>query len=162
MRKINIITVIVFVFFLVEFVLGNFLGRWFRPNLLILLIIFIDLHLGVRYGIFVAVLAGLLKDSIGAGFFGMNIFSFVLCVYVTTLVRRYIFYDVEFGFLRILMAFLMSAVNLLIIYVLNSLFGFIDFTQAVLYVMLPEVLATTIISSLIFTGLKRCVLKLSV
>ena len=162
MRKIFLITAITFIFFLIEFVFSNFFGCWLKPNFLILLIIFVDLHLGIRYGLFVAILAGLLKDSFGIGVFGVNIFSFVLCVYVTTLARRYFFYDVEFGFLRILMAFLMSFLNIVVSYILNSMFSRIDFYQMLIFVMLPEVLATTLVASSIFKGLKRCVLKLSV
>ena len=162
MKRILTIAAITAAFFITEFVLGNFFGYWFKPNLLLLLIIFIDLHLGVRYGLFVAILAGLLKDSFGAGIFGINIFSFILCVYITTLLRRYLFYQVEFGFLRILMAFLMSLFNILVAYALSSLFGWIDFFQMVVFVLLPEVLATTAVAAFIFKWLKLCVLKLSV
>ena len=162
MKKIYVILVITFIFFLLEFILANFFGRWFKPNLLILLVIFIDLQLGIRFGIFAAILAGLLKDSFSTGVFGINIFSFILCVYTASLLRRYFFYDVEFGFLRILMAFLMSFLNIVVSYILNSMFSRIDFYQMLIFVMLPEVLATTLVASSIFRGLKRCVLKLSV
>lgn len=161
MKKVVAISAITFALFLIEFVLANTLGRWFKPNLLILLVIFIDLHWGSRWGVFVAILSGLFKDCIGAGFFGVNICSFILCVYVTTLTRRYLLYDVEFGFLRILMAFLMSLFNVLVAYILNSLFYTIDFSQALIFVVLPEVLMTTLVAAFVFKELKKCVLKFS-
>lgn len=161
MKKIFAISAITLFLFLIEFVLANSLGRWFKPNLLILLVIFIDLHWGSRWGVYVAILSGLLKDSLGPGFFGVNIFSFVLCVYVTTLTRRYLLYNVEFGFLRILMAFLMSLFNVVVVYILNSLFFTLDFTQVLVFVILPEVLITTLAAAFVFKELKKCVLKFS-
>ncbi len=153
---------IVLVFFFLEFVLANFFGRWLKPNLLILLVIFVDLHLGSRWGIYTAILAGLLRDCFTIGIFGANIFSFVVCVYVTTLVRRKLLFDVEFGFLRILMALLMSILNVSVVYIALSLFTAIDFWQMIGFVMLPEVLTTTLIASFVFKELKKCVLKFSV
>ena len=162
MKKIYSLAAITVVFFLAELVFMTVFGRWLRPNLLILLIIFIDLHLGVRYGIFVALLAGLLKDSFSAGPLGMHTVSLILCVYIITLIRRFIFYDVEFGFLRILMAFVMSLLNVIIYYCLYAMLFTVDFAQMVVFVLLPEVLATTAMAALVFRELKRCVLKLSV
>jgi len=149
-------------FFLAELIAMNFFGRWFTPNLLILLVIFVDLHLGVRFGLFVAILAGILNDSFGNGIFGANIFAFVLCVYVTTLLRRYFFYDMEFGFLRILMACLMSFLNVFVVYLIFSLNRTFDFAQVLAFIVLPQVLSTTLVATVIFRILKRCVLKLSV
>ncbi len=162
MKKVTLITAITLLFFLLEFIFADFFGRWLKPNFLILLIIFVDLHLGVRYGLFAAILAGILKDSFGAGVFGIHIFTFILCVYVTTLMRRYLFYDVEFGFLRILMAFLVSVFNIMVGYLLKSLFTPIDFYQMAVFVMLPETLATTFVAAFVFKELKRCVLRFSV
>ena len=160
--KIIVIIAITYLFFLLEIVLANVFGKWLKPNLLVLFIIFVDLHLGIRYGIFAAIFAGLLLDSFGAGAFGVNIFSFLLCVYITTLLHRLFFYDVEFGFLRILMAFLMSLFVVLANYALSSMFYTIDFLQMLIFVMLPEVLITTLAAPFIFKYLKRCVLKFSV
>ena len=92
MRKILLIPVCVFIFFLVEFFLFNLAGRWFMPNLLLLVIIYFNLAFGIRFSIFAAVVAGLLKDSLTTGIFGFNIFSFVLCAYMTTILKRYLHY----------------------------------------------------------------------
>ncbi len=149
-------------FFLLEFVIANFLGRWLKPNLLILLVIFVDLHLGSRWGIYTALMAGILRDSFTTGVFGVHIFAFVFCVYVITLIRKYLLFDTEFGFLRILMALVMSILNVSVVYILLSLFKTIDFRQMMAFVMLPEVVMTTLVASIVFKELKKCVLKLSV
>ena len=162
MKKIAMISAVTLLLFLLEFLCANIFGPWFHPNFLILLLIFIDLHWGVRYGLFVAVLAGFLKDSFAVGVFGIHIVSFIGCVYTTTLLRRYLFYDVDFGFLRILMAFLMTVLNFLFTYGLKSLFQAVDFFEMASFVALPEVLATTVAAGFVFKKLKLCVLKLSV
>src|SRR5262245_23603085 len=85
MRRIIFITVLVFLFFMLQFLLFNLVGWWLRPQLLILLIIFFDLYLGVRYGLYTAVLAGLIMDSFAASVFGLNLVSFILDAYMTSL-----------------------------------------------------------------------------
>ncbi len=60
------------------------------PNLLLLAVIYFNLAFGIRYSIFAAVVAGLFRDSFGAGIFGLNIFAFVVCAYLTTGLKRYL------------------------------------------------------------------------
>src|SRR3989338_9053675 len=92
MRKIIFTTILVFLFFLIEFYLFKTGGRWLMPNLLLLIVIYLNLVFGIRYSIFAAVIAGLLKDSFSVGVFGFNIFVFVLCAYITTILKRYLHY----------------------------------------------------------------------
>ena len=162
MNRLLTLIALIFLFFFAELVCMNFLGRFLIPNFLILLVIFIDLHLGVRFGLFTAVLAGILQDSFGTAAFGIHTFSFVFCVYVTTLLRRYFFYDMEFGFFRVLMACFISFLNVFTVYLLISLSHALDFWEATVFIIIPQVLVTTLLSTLIFKVLKRCVLKLSV
>ncbi len=162
LKRILIITGLVVVLFFCEAVFENFFEQLFHPNLLILLVIFVDLHLGIRYGIFTAILAGLLKDSFSSNIFGLQIISYLICVYATTLCRRYLFYDIEFGFLRVLMAFLISMTNVIVYYALLSFFHTPDIVDIAFYVLFPEVLATTLVSIVMFRWLKLCVLRLSV
>ena len=81
MRRIIFVPVCVFLFFLIEFILFNMFGSWFMPNLLLLLVIYFNFSSGIRYSIFAAVLAGILKDCFSVDVFGLNIFYFCsLCV----------------------------------------------------------------------------------
>ncbi|MBU1997618.1 MAG: rod shape-determining protein MreD, partial [Candidatus Omnitrophica bacterium] len=92
MKKALIIIVLTFLCFLLEFLIFNIVGRWFMPNLLLLLVIFFNLYLGIRYSIFTAVCAGLLKDSFCASVFGINLVSYVVCAYMVTFLKRYIYH----------------------------------------------------------------------
>ena len=158
MIKIFVITVLTFVFFLVEFLLFNLLGNWFQPDLLVLLIIFSDLFWGIRYGLFSAVLGGVLKDSFSSHLFGTHIFSFMVCAFATIIFRRYLFQASPYA-LRILLAFTISLLNSFLLYILNSMFSLLDFSEVFYFVIVPNVLVTTLVSGFTFRHLKRCVLK---
>ena len=161
MRKIFLITILSSLFFATEFLWVNLLGNWFKPNLLLLLIIFFNLSLGVRYGLAAAFLAGLLEDSFGASVFGVHIYSFVVCAFMMVVARRYFFHASVYS-LRIFLAFLMSLLNALLVFALNSIFLPLDFKEAFCFVMFPEVLATTLAAGFTFRQLRTCVLKFSV
>lgn len=161
MRRISILIVLTFVFLAAEFILFDFFGQWFNPNLLILFIIFVNLRLGIRYGLGVAFLAGLLKDSFGTGIFGVNLLSFIFCAYATIFVQKY-FYEVEANFLRILLALTMSLLGVLVNYLASAVFNVIDFREAVIFVMVPEVVATTLVVTFVFSHLRKFFLKFAV
>ena len=161
MRRIGVIVALSFVFFLMEFFLFNLLGRWFKPNLLLLLVLFFNFYLGIRYSLITALIAGFLKDSFSLNTFGCHIFSFVLCAFLTTVTKKYLFHTSAQS-LRILLAFFMSILNVLVLYILNSMFIPLDFDQVFKFVLIPEVLATTLVANATFWQLKKCVLKFSV
>ena len=160
MRKLFLITALSFIFFTIEFLWVNLLGNWLKPNLLLLLIIFFNLSLGIRYGLAAAFLAGLLEDSFGASVFGIHILSFIVCAFMMVAVRRYLFHTSVYS-LRIFLAFLMSLLNALVVFGLNFIFLPLDFKEAFYFVMFPEVLATTLVAGFTFRHLRTCVLKFS-
>ena len=147
--------------FIAEFIVADFSGGWFRPNLLILLVIFFNAHRGIRYSLLVAFIAGFLKDSYGAGVFGANIFAFALCAYATTLIQKY-FYHLESFFLRLVVVLSVTFLYTSVLYVFYSSSAPLSFQEVVIFVMLPEVLSTILVASLFLKGLDACVLKLSV
>ena len=161
MRKIALIALIVFLSFLIEFFLFNMGGRWFMPNLLLLVIIYFNLAFGVRYSIIAAVLAGVIKDSFGVGVFGIHIFSFILCAYVTTILKRYLHY-VASRRSRLLLVLCVTIIHISGYFCLQLMLGGVSGVQIVLFVFLPEIVTTLLVTSLVFTQLRKCVLKLSV
>jgi len=159
MRKIILIPACVLVFFLAEFFLFNMAGRWFMPNLLLLMVIYFNLVFGIRYSIFAAIFAGILKDSFGTGIFGMNIFAFVLCAYMTTVLKKYLYY-VTSRFSKFLLVFFVTTVHIIAYFCLQTMFGKINAVQTFKFVFVPEILTTLIATSFIFTQLRKCVSRL--
>ena len=161
MRKFLLMMGLSFFFFTIEFLWVNLLGAWLKPDLLLLLIIFFNLSLGIRYGLTAAFFAGILKDSFGASAFGIHILSFVVCAFIMILARRYIFHANIYS-LRIFLAFLMSLLNVFVVFMLNSFFHPLNIKEAFCFVMVPEILATTIAAGFTFRHLRTCVLRFSV
>ena len=160
MRKIILIALTFFVFFLIEFFLFNLGGRWFMPNLLLLGIIYFNLAFGIRYSIFAAVLAGIFKDSFGAGVFGVHIFSFVLCAYMTTILKRYLHY-VASRRSRFLLVLCVTITHIMGYFCLQLFVGKVNMVDVLTFVVIPEILTTLLVTSFIFAQLRKCVLKLS-
>lgn len=159
MRKALLIAFFVFLFALIEFCIYNLLGRLFMPNLLLLLVIYCNLAFGIRYSIWAAVLAGLFKDSFGTGVFGQNMFVFIMCAYAATLLKRYLHY-VASKQSRLLLVFFVIVVHVALHFCLNSMSRSINILHVIKFVFIPEVITTLIITSFVFTQLKKCVLKL--
>jgi len=161
MRKILLISVCVFISFLAEFFIFNLTGQWFTPNLLLLVIIYFNLAFGIRFSIFAAVLAGILKDSFSADIFGLNIFSFVLCAYMTTILKRYIHY-VASRRSRFLLVFFIAVINVATHFCLHMMFGEINAGEVLEFVLIPEIVMTIFATSFVFIRLQKCVSKLFV
>ena len=149
------------IFFVLEWSFFNLSAGWVHPQLILLAVIFFNLYYGVRYSLGAAVLGGLLKDSFGIHVFGLHTFSLVACAYLTTIIKRYV-YHYGSGPHRILLVLIMTFVYLLVFYLLNRIFNEMSFFSAFLFVMIPEILATALITHMTFDQLKRCVLKFCV
>ena len=158
MRRTWIITVLVLVFFLIEFFLFNFLGRWFLPNLLLLLIMFVNLYFGVRYSILAAFLAGFLKDSFSAQLPGFYLLPFLLCAYVTTLLKNWV-YHMGSQFSRFILIMLVAVTHVVVTFIIYTIYNDVSLGDVMKYVFLPQVATTLLIANLTFKILKICVSK---
>lgn len=161
MYKFLVIFLAVFLCFCLENVFLTFFSPFFTPNLLILLIVFVNLTRGIRYAIVTALIAGLFKDSYSAGAFGMHIFSFLLCAYFMTFLKINIY---QAGSMpsRMLLVFLIDVIYIGVYYLLSQMFYQLEFSGVFLHVLLPEVLATTLLTPFVFGKFKLCVSRFSV
>src|SRR5208282_4082952 len=104
MKRVAIIALVCYLGYALEFVLYNFWGQWGKPELLILVVIFFNLYLGIRFSIIAAVFCGICKDASGVAPFGTYILVYITASYLTTFVRRY-FYQPGSRFSRALVTF---------------------------------------------------------
>ena len=161
MHNVIVITFFVYLFFSVEFFLFNFIHPLLMPNLLLIAVIFFNLLLGIRYSLLAAILAGLLKDSYGTHPFGIHIFSFILCAYLTTFFKKYI-YQGSSPYSKLVLISSILSCYLLIQYTLYSMSVSISFIEALEHVFLPTIVTTLLMANTTIRNLKKCVLKLSV
>lgn len=162
MRKILIISLIVGILFVVEFILYNIGGAYILPNFLLVAVVFFDLALGIRYSLFTAFLAGLLRDTFSIGTFGTQILLFVSCAYLATMLRRSI-YQAGTESSKLLLVFLIISFYVLASYGFNLRHGLIvsplDVMQRVWF---PEVFLTLFLTPMLFRFLRQCALRFSV
>lgn len=161
MRKLFIVPFCVLVLFFIEFFIANIFDPKLTPHFLLILVIFFELIWGIRYGLYTAVLAGMLKDSFAINIFGVNIVSFIFCAYMTTVLKKHI-YQRGSPLLRIV---LVSAITIIYVgssTVIYSLFVPVKLNEVVYYILWPGVWTTSIVTPFIFQGLRKCVSKFSV
>ncbi len=161
MRKIIFIILITYLAFLSEFILFNVFGFWLKPDLLLLAVVFVNLTWGVRYSLVTAIAAGLWKDSLTINAFGLNIFAFLACAYLTTFIKRYLFH-MGYGSLRIFIVIMAILLYDFVLFLLDVLFVDISMNSFLTHVLIPEVILTAIVAEPMFEILRKCVLRLSV
>jgi len=152
MKRIVVIGIVSYLAFVLEFLLYNFWGPWGKPELLILVVIFFNLYLGVRFGLIAAFLCGLFKDSTGIAPFGTYIFIYIAGSYLTVLVRKYL-YQPGSRFSRALVSFFVVIGAFLIQVILTNMNHEVRVYDLVAYVLVPQLLTTVIAATFIFSQL---------
>ena len=125
MLRVFIIVFLSLAFYLIEFFLFNLFGRWVTPDLLLILVVFFNLYWGIRFSLLAALFAGFIQDSFSIDPFGTNTFTFIICVFLTTLIKRYL-YQIGSISSRVLMIFLVSILSVFIHGLLNAMSGAVD------------------------------------
>jgi rod shape-determining protein MreD len=161
MKRLAVILVSVYLFFLAEFFLFNVFGRWGKPDLLLLLTIFFNLYLGVRYGLACAFLAGLFKDAFSIEPFGTYIFLFMLSACLATILRRN-FYQPGSRLSRLVVTFGVVVIFIFGETVFKSMTGDLDGLTVARYIFLPEILTTMAVATAVFNQLKQAAQRLNI
>ncbi len=160
MRKVAFITFCVAVAFIIEFLLFHLMGRWATPDLELLLVMFFNMYFGIRYGLLTAVLAGVLRDSFSTGILGINVCSFIVAAFMTTILKQYI-YHMGSRLSRYILILVIIAVNAIVHYHLyRILVGPLYPGQVFRFVFLPQAVLTLLAAPFVFEQFKRCVSRL--
>jgi rod shape-determining protein MreD len=154
MKRILVIALVCYLAFALEFLLYNFWGQWGKPDLLILVVIFFNLYLGVRYSIIAAVFCGICKDASGAAPFGTYILVYIAGAYVTTFVRRYL-YEQGSRFSRAVVAFFVVIGCFIVQAILTSMNHEVRLNELLVYILVPQLLTTMIAATYVFEQLKN-------
>lgn len=161
MKRLSFILVLTYLFFIVEFLLSSAFGRWGTPNLILLLIIFFNLYLGIRYGLLTAFCAGIFKDSFTIGVFGTNIFLFMSCAFLATVLRRN-FYRPGSRLSRIMVTAGVVTAFVLAQVLLRSMDQDLDFGDIFQFVFLPEIFLTIVSATFVFNKLKELAVRFQI
>jgi rod shape-determining protein MreD len=153
MKRLLIVILSTYLFFLAEFFLFNVFGRWGKPDLLLILIVFYNLYLGIRYGLVSAFVAGLLKDAFSPEIFGTYIFLFMLCACLATILRRN-FYQPGSRLSRLVVTLGVVVGFIATEALLKSMSGDVDGINVFRYIVVPESVTTMAVATFVFTKLK--------
>ena len=159
MRKIIAILFLSTCLFSIEFFIYNYVSPWLMPNLLLLFIVFVNLWLGIRYSIFAAIFAGLLKDSFSTDFLGFHMFTFVVCAYTATMIYQY-YYQKGSIFYRWVLVGSIVCINFILQFFLHLSTSGIG--ASFIQVLIPELLLTLLVTEFVFASLRICASKLFV
>jgi len=151
----------VYLFFLIEFLLFNVFGRWGKPDLLLLLIIFYNLYLGIRYGLACAFFAGFLKDAFSPDILGTHIFLFMMSACLAILLRRN-FYQPGSRLSRLMVTLGVVVSYVLAWSIVQSMVYDVEWAGIFKHVLLPEVLTTMAAATFVFIKLKDIAIRIQV
>lgn len=154
MKRLLTIFILTYIFFLVEFLLFDVFGRWGKPDLLLILIVFFNLYLGIRYGLICACFAGILKDAFSSEIFGTYIFLFMSCAFFAIIMRRN-FYRPGSRLSRLVVTGGVVAVFVFAQAVLYAMNYDLDWKGVFGHVFFPEVVITMLSATFIFSRLKN-------
>ncbi len=154
MKRVAVIAVVSYLAFALEFLLYNFWGEWGKPELLILVVIFFNLYLGIRFSIIAAVFCGIFKDASGVAPFGTYILVYIAAAYFTTLVRRYL-YQPGSRFSRIVVVFLVVVGCFIVQAILTNMNHELRLGGQWVYLLAPQLLTTMIAATYVFSQLKN-------
>ncbi len=153
MKRIVVIALVCYLAFALEFVLYNAFGAWGKPELLILVVVFFNLYLGIRFSIISAVFCGILKDTCGIAPMGTYMLVYMVAAFMTTVIRRYL-YEQGSRFSRALVAFIVILSCFITQALLASMSHEVRWNELLVDVLAPQVLTTMVVATLVFQGLR--------
>ncbi len=154
MLQILLIPFVCYFALLVEFTLFNLFGRWGDPHLLLLVVIFFNLYSGIRFSLWAALWAGILKDCFSTMPFGTSIFAYVACAYVSLAVRKYC-YERGSDMSRLWMVLCVVTTHTVIMGLLHKMiFEEVRWLDVWRSIWFPEIVVTSLVSLLIFDRLR--------
>ncbi|MBF0511674.1 MAG: rod shape-determining protein MreD [Candidatus Omnitrophica bacterium] len=153
-KRIAVIALISYMAFILEFLLYHFWGAWGSPSLLMLVVIFFNLYLGIRYSITAALFCGFFKDVSGVAPFGTYILIYVMAAYLTTLARQYV-YEPGSRFSRVVVTFLVVAGCFILQAFLSNMSHDIVWRDLFLHVLLPQLTITMVVATYVFIQLRN-------
>lgn len=161
MKNFGVITIFVYLAFLIEFVLYNTFGVWGKPELMVLVIIFCNLYWGIRHSLWAAFVAGLLKGAFDIEPFGTYVLIYITAAYLTTIIRKNL-YQPGSKFSRLVVALFVLLSIFMMEFVLHLRSMEIRFSEAVIFILIPTLALTMVVATFVFVLLKNIALKLKI
>lgn len=125
---------------------------------MLLVIIFCTLYWGIRYSLWSAVIAGLLKDAFGIEPFGTYLFIYIAAAYLTVWIRQNV-YQPGSRFSRAVVAFLVLVTFFVLEFVLHTRTFEVRWAEAFSFIFVPQTVVTMTIVTVVFQNLRDLAVK---
>ncbi|MBF0122085.1 MAG: rod shape-determining protein MreD [Candidatus Omnitrophica bacterium] len=153
-RQALLIPIICYLALLIEFALSNLFGRWGDPHLLLLVVIFFNLYSGIRYSLWAALWAGIMKDCFSTLPFGANILTYIACAYLSTFIRYYA-YERGSSLSKLWMVLCLVTVHTLVMGSVHvMIFNESHWFEVLGTIWLPQVVITLVVALYVFEKLR--------
>ena len=152
-KRLGAITLITYVFFVLEMLLNNSLGVWAKPELLLLSVVFWGLYSSIRDSIFAGVISGLLKDTFSILPFGTYLLVFIAAAYLTTIIRQNL-YQPGSRFSRAVVTFFVLLGVFIIEMILYLMHSNVHARDLLINILLPQVVTTMVAVTYVFHRLR--------
>ncbi len=159
MKRYFIITIFVYIAFLLEFVSFNAFGSWGKPEFLVLVIIFCNLYWGIRHSLWAAFIAGMLKGAFDIEPSCTYVLVFISAAYLTTFIRRNL-YQPGSRFSRVVVTFFVLIAIFVMELLLHLRFMQVRLDEAMMYILIPPLVLTMAIATFVFAQLKALTQRL--
>ncbi len=158
-KRVLAIAVLMYIAFLAEFVLYNAFGSWGKAELIVIAVVFCNLYWGIRYSLWAAFVAGVLKDAFSTEPFGIYLFVYIVAAFLTTWIRQNL-YQPGSRFSRAVVTFFV----LLGIFILEMFIHMrsyeVRLPEAVAYILVPQMALSMLLVTFVFHSLRDMVVKL--
>ncbi len=155
MGRLGIIFAFTTAAFVVQSALRDLPVSWFRPNLLLLTVVFFNLFRGIRCSLAAAVCGGMLADAFSVYGYGQHTFALVACAYGTTFLKMAFYHPGSAGS-RLLLVGLMGVCQVLLQFLVRQIWVSIPFMDMVRHVLIPEVGSTLAVTPYMMRRLRTC------
>lgn len=128
---------------------------------MVLVFIFCNLYWGIRYSVWAAVSAGVLRDAFGIGPFGTYVGIYIAAAYLSTFIRRN-WYQPGSRASRLFLTFLVLTAIFILEVLLRMRMIDVRLPEALGFIFIPQTAVTLIVATFIFHWLRDLVVKFKI
>lgn len=154
-RQKALLIILIFLFSLIEATLLTFISiKGIKPDILLILIIYTSFYADWRFALKAGLLAGILKDALSIGVFGLNAFIFGISALIIALYSKKVYRDHISR--QVFISFAVSLSVMVIYYLTTNIFlPLPQFTIYLWTIILPAAIYTALLYPLLSLLLSR-------
>lgn len=143
--------------FAVEFFSWNAFSLTMKPDILLIALVFIQLYAGIRYGLYAAVLAGLIRDCMVVSFFGEHVAAYMVAMYAAAWLQQN-YYEKGSNVWRMILVLAAYASYACVLLLSGTITTHVSVWTIISAVMIPELILTVLFGPWVIQTIGRWVI----